>query len=158
MKRPGIFYLRYLLLASAGVALIVCGIFLFAPSRTTQEIEPNIDALKQMLERRAEEALPLPSVSDDRIVLFTTPARFDSEVERVVGIATDLGGTALRSGEEEVLAQVPIENVPEFRARVTGTEPRGSDANQRAGEATQLIVVHLRQRASGASFRQEPSP
>ena len=158
MKRYGISNLRYLLMAGAGVVSIVCGIFLFAPSRSVKRVEPNIGTLKQILERRAEESFPLPSISDDRIEMHIKPGHFDSEVERVLGIATDLGGTALQSGEDEVLAQVPTENVPEFQARVTGKELRKSDAKERAGEVTQLIVVHLARGASDAASKPEASP
>ena len=158
MKRHGISNMRYLLAAGTGVLLIVCGIFLFVPSKSDKRIEPNIDALKEMLERRAEEAFPLPTVSDDRIEMHIKPDHFDSEVGRVLGIAADLGGTALQSGQDEVLAQVPTENVLEFRARVTGRELRNSDAKEMAGEVTQLIVVHLAGGASKASSKPEASP
>ena len=157
MKRHGISILRYLLMAGASLVLVVCGIFFFAPSRSVKRIEPNIDALKQILERRAEEAFPLPSVTDDRIVLHIKPDDFDSEVARVLGIATDLGGTALQSGEEDVLAQVPTEKVPEFRARVTGKELQKSDVKEKAGEVTQWIVVHLARGASDSSSKPEAS-
>jgi hypothetical protein len=158
MKRPGVSNFRYLLVAAVIAVLIVCGIFLFAPSKTADRSEPNIDALKQILERSAEVALPLPSVSDDRIVLHAEPSRFDSEIERVIGVATDLGGTALQGAEDEVLAQIPIEKVPEFFARVTRKEAPVSGTNQAGGEATQLIVVNLKHGGSSAQAETGASP
>jgi hypothetical protein len=158
MKRSGISNLRYLLVAAAGVVLIVGGIFLFAPSRSADKGEPNIGVLKEVLERSAEDALPVPSVSDDEIVLNIDSSRFDSEIERVIGIAQDMGGTALRSGDEEILAQIPVRNVSEFHARVTGKEPRESNATGAAEESNQLIVVSLRQHATAYSSKPEPSP
>ena len=148
MNRPGFSKLRYLAAAAIGSALIVTGLFVFAPRDRKPAAEPNIDALKVVLEKSARTVLPTPTVATGELVLDVPSDRRDREIDRIVAIATKLGGTALRSesaeGALEVLAQIPVGNAAAFRTEVSGRESVASPRIPPEGETTELILVRFR--------------
>lgn len=162
MNRPGASNLRYLAAAAAGAALIVGALFFFAPGERETRGEPNIDALKAVLERSADEVLPPPTVANTEILLETPTAQRDAEIERIVSIATGLGGTALRSesaeGDLEVLAQIPVGKIADFRAQVTGEDTFAGPDELATDEPTKLVVVKFRGKAKSPPTATPASP
>lgn len=163
MNRPGVRNLRYLVAAAVGAALIVIGLLVFAPGdrKSRSKSEPNIDVLKGVLKKSAEEALPPPTVATDELVLDVPSPQRDAEIERIVAVAMQLGGTALRTesteGAPEVLAQIPVENASAFRRQINGEEASGAPKPATEGETTELIVVRFRTNVAAESAAESPT-
>ena len=160
MNRPGASDLRYLAAAAIGTALIVGAFFVFAPGHRKPSVEPNVGPLKDVLERSAEKVLPPPTLASEEIVLMVPNAERDQEIERLLALATKLGGTALRSespeGAVEILAQIPVGNASAFRAQATGGEAPAPPQAAPGDDTTSLIVVKFRGTAVAPSASPAP--
>jgi hypothetical protein len=161
MNRSGASNLRYLAAAAVGAGVIATALFLFAPGERKPKGEPNIAALKMVLERSATEVLPPPTVATTEIALDVPADQRDREIDRIVAVATALGGTALRSestgGALEVLAQIPAGNVAAFRAQVTGKDAFATPEPLPADAPTELVVVKFQGSSSESAASPAPS-
>lgn len=104
------------------VALAVVGGWAMWMSRAPAASEPSpeqVEQLRAAVERAAETALPLPNfLSSDAVIIECPEADFEKEVQRVVRLATGVGGSASsfnNGASVRIVARVPEGNAPVFR-------------------------------------------
>jgi len=104
------------------VALAVAGGWAMWMARPPAPGEPSpeqVEQLRAAVERAAETALPVPRfLSSDAIVIECPEDGFEKEVQRVVRLATGLGGSASSYNDGatvRIVATVPEGNAAVFR-------------------------------------------
>ena len=146
---------RILSIAILAVILLVAaaGAFLFRARRQTARPEPNIDNLRQVLEKSAGEQLGAPLLSNSTIAIDVPQAKIDSELARIDSLARALGGAAIRStddqGNTKLLIQLPPGHAAQFTAQVTGRNTPREEEKQ--SDSTELIDILLRPKLSGTA-------
>jgi len=89
---------------------------------------PSIDELSAALRRSAEQALPTPSLADDRLTLPAKPGQVEAAVNAVLTAAEATGGEALRTGSSQgavtIFATVPEINADSFKTALRNNEKR----------------------------------
>ena len=118
------------------VLLLLMAAFSLAACERKEEAAPNIDALKDILVRSAEEKLGSETVTDDRVVLVVPRETRQARAEEISTIATEIGGAALRSDQEDgsihLLIQLPAGTATEFLNRIGKARPAGTAPGEEA--------------------------
>jgi hypothetical protein len=113
--------------------------------QASNETVPNIDALKNVLQKSAEATLPAPNVANERIELHKPAPESAGELERVMKIVTETNGTGIRTtdvtGNPMVLAHIPGERVEQFRSRVTGRQERTGAAPPAGMQLIEVVIL-----------------
>jgi hypothetical protein len=105
------------------LGVVFAGLLLVRSPAPRQEAAPNIDGLKDVLERSARASLAAPDVTNAKLTVFAPKEAVEGETERIVRLASEAGGTAIRNtkgGEPEVLASIPDAQTGKFIRAVTG--------------------------------------
>jgi len=114
-----------------------------APARSGPA--PNIDALKDVLERSASNSLPAPDVMNGKLTILVAKESVASETERIIRLASQAGGTAFKStasGDPEVLASIPAGQAARFVEAATGkTNPVTVPADPAAKELFDVVIM-----------------
>jgi hypothetical protein len=117
LKRIAIWCAALLVLAAAGAFLVLRP----APRGGA---EPNIDGLKGVLERSASNTLSAPEVTNEKLTVFAAKEGIARKTDEIIRMASDAGGTAMKSttaeGDPEVLASIPASQAAKFIEAVTG--------------------------------------
>lgn len=117
-----------------------------APSEPTPE---QVEQLRAAVERAAETALPVPSfLASDAVVLEVPPDRFEGELQRVVRLATGVGGSASSYNDGSavrIVARVPAGNGEVFRDALS----RGVYDIAAAGESGPSTIVEVLLKPAG---------
>lgn len=115
------------------IAALLFAIFLVLFIRREKQTAPNLDGLSQALQKSAENALPAPSVASERITVTAQVGDVEAAVDRILKIAADLGGTAVKTpiseGGFSLLVQIPGAQAGRFVGLVTDKPPVATESD-----------------------------
>ena len=100
------------------------------------------EALRESLERAADVAMPVPTLTDEAINLAVPADKFEPELQRVVRLAHGMGGSASSWNDGEavrIVASVPASSADLFRQAVQSTVV----SMAAAGESDTMTVVQI---------------
>ena len=100
------------------------------------------EALRESLERAADVAMPVPTLTDDVITLEVPSDKFEPELQRVVRLAHGIGGSASSWNDGEtvrIVASVPATSADVFRQAVQSNVL----SMAAAGESDTMTVVQI---------------
>jgi len=105
------------------VLLVSAAAFLRLRAPAPSGPAPNIEALKDVLERSARASLPAPDVTNEKLTILVAKEAVAGETEKIIRLASEAGGTAFKSttsGDPEVLASIPAGQAARFVEAATG--------------------------------------
>jgi hypothetical protein len=136
MTRAG----QHTLLAAA---LLLAACLCFSCKRRDDRL-PNIDGLKDALQKSAETSIPAPTITSGKIALHVAGNKVPAEEERIINLATALDGTAVRSSgggaASNILVRIPGKNADAFREQATGKPAQPADSTT---EENQIIEISI---------------
>ncbi len=100
------------------------------------------EALQESLERAADVAMPVPTLTEDVITLEVPADRFETELQRLVRLAHGIGGSASSWNDGETLrivASVPSTSADLYRQAVESNIV----SMAAAGESDSMTVVQI---------------
>ena len=100
------------------------------------------EALRESLERAADVAMPVPTLTDEAITLDVPADRFETELQRVVRLTHGIGGSASSWNDGEtvrIVASVPATSADLFRQAVQSNVV----SMTAAGESDTMTVVQI---------------
>ena len=100
------------------------------------------EALRESLERAADVAMPVPTLTDEVINLAVPADKFEPELQRVVRLAHGMGGSASSWNDGEtvrIVASVPATSADLFRQAVQSNVV----SMAAAGESDTMTVVQI---------------
>ena len=100
------------------------------------------EALKESLERAADVAMPVPTLTEEVITREVPADKFESELQRVVRLAHGIGGSASSWNDGEtvrIVASVPATSADLYRQAVQGNVT----SMAAAGESDTMTVVQI---------------
>jgi hypothetical protein len=100
------------------------------------------EALRESLERAADVAMPVPTLTDEAINLAVPADKFEPELQRVVRLAHGMGGSASSWNDGEtvrIVASVPATSADLFRQAVQSNVVSMAVA----GESDTMTVVQI---------------
>ena len=100
------------------------------------------EALRESLERAADVAMPVPTLTDEAINLAVPADKFEPELQRVVRLAHGMGGSASSWNDGEtvrIVASVPATSADLFRQAVQSNVV----SMAAAGESDTMTVVQI---------------
>jgi hypothetical protein len=113
------------------------------PKANPREAEMR-QQLAASLGAAAENAMPAPSLSDDKIQLALPRTQWETMAAAVIAAAEGCGGSGIKAADEEgvtVTAQLPRDRADEFRRRVLGPASAPTPAASASiGEMTTIQV------------------
>jgi hypothetical protein len=127
------------------VALAVVGFWAMWSSRTPAPAPPDPvqnEALRASIERAANVVMPVPTLTDEILALDCAAENFEKEVQRVVRLATGVGGSASAWNDGEtvrLIANVPASVADLFRESVQ----RGVYDIAAAGDQKPMKVIQV---------------
>lgn len=141
----------FMVLVLANVAFGIYAIFFMKNrQRARERIEQNRTELKESLSETAAAALPTPTLGIEEITFNAPAAARDELVDKVIGAASQAGGSAAKglSNENGVLifAEIPTLRLNEFREAL---KKLGATVPVAAGEANSGEKTILQVRIAG---------
>lgn len=100
------------------------------------------EALQKSLERAADVAMPVPTLTEEVITREVSAEEFESELQRVVRLAHGIGGSASSWNDGEtvrIVASVPATSADLYRQAVEGRVM----SMAAAGESDTMTVVQI---------------
>jgi hypothetical protein len=100
------------------------------------------EALRESLERAADVAMPVPTLTEEAITLEVPADKFEPELQRVVRLAHGIGGSASSWNDGEtvrIVASVPVSSAELYRQAVESKVM----SMTAAGESDSMTVVQI---------------
>lgn len=122
---------------------VVGGLRMWKDYRARSEMQAAYsEALKASLERAADVAMPVPTLTDEAIDLRMPASSLESELQRVVRLAHGVGGGASSYNDGEtvrIVANVPKSSADLFRQAVKGNVL----SLTAAGESESMTIIQI---------------
>ncbi len=121
---------------------VIGGTKIWQETRSRPQAESDTSALREAAERAAEAALPVPTLAADAETLECSPDKIEAEVQRVVRLATGVGGVASSWNDGQtirIIAKVPTDAESIYRDAVK----KGLYDMQIAQTTTQTTIVEV---------------
>lgn len=140
--------IRMALIVAVALALplalaVVGGWRMWSDYRARSEMQTAYnEALKQSLERAADVAMPVPTLTDDVVALDVPADKFETELQRVVRLAHGIGGSASSWNDGttvRIVASVPSTSASIFRDAVKSNVV----SMAAAGESDSMTIVQI---------------
>lgn len=142
----------FMVLVLANVAFGIYAIFFMKNrERARERTEKNRTELKESLSQTAAAALPTPTLGIEEITFNAPAATRDALADKVIGAATQVGGSAAKGLNNEngilIFAEVPTVRLTEFREAL---KKLGAAVPQAASETNTAEKTILQVRIAGA--------
>jgi len=142
----------FMVLVFANVAFGIYAIFFMKNrQRARERTEQNRTELRESLSKTAAAALPTPTLGVAEIVFNTPGAARDALADKVIGAATQAGGSAAKGLSNEngilIFAEIPTTRVNEFREAL---KKLGANVPPIASETPAAEKTILQVRIAGA--------